>query len=1131
MTISIVQANSVRSLTDYVLREVKDHNQAWPRQRGLIIVPEYRKLSIERRYLEMEGTDNLMMSEVLSFNRLVYRLLDALGVITNDTLLPEGAAMLLRDILYNQRDKLSYFGVLRQNRRFLLEIEMIIGEMTRYGISAEQLERLEPTNETTRRKLLDTASIMRSRKRILRERGLMDSQSWMELACDRLDLAFDRDGGFKSSAGPTKTMRNRLAWLKRTHVWVTGFGENRNFTPLELSLLERLGRICRSLTITIVGTEFETKPAPDILHEQDAGQRTLLTLKRLFPRHDMIHLSPPVRPTERTDSNQLSDRVGTDGFPFAQLLECEDSLTASQWTAGKIRKLVEKGDYRYRDFAVAVANEQDYLPALKSTFRQAGVPLFLDEQRPLTHSPIGRMLNGALDLCLNGFTLDNVMGYLRCGLFEVEKESLDRFENLCLAAGLEHGYLFEDERFAVLKNNEPVPCAEELALRQVYVDPVRSLAGALRQPAPAARLCEHLRRLIDVVNVGELTDRLSEDLQKKNKMDDALLIVRSWNGVTDLLEQLELICGRQTMRLTEFRQIIRSGLDNLDAAVIPTSIDQVLAGPPERVLGGFPAVLFVLGAEDGSFPSAEYSEGLLKDTERTFLSEALSLDFPSVFRQKPSNDRFLVDQLTRLPEDRLYLLWQNEKRAASICMELAQTRETEKIAKEITSPFDVRLYSPVLARSRLLSLPEHLGPMTEDTLEDWRRVAVRCRDSDEAAYDDALRKMDSPHDIGPRQVLIEPDIVGGIFGTVARSGVTALEQYMGCSYAYFLRHVLGARERDEFDLRFSELGDFLHKVMEIAFARLMIEPDLRSEVLRDSKCFQGWIAELVSQAAADPAFEKAFSRPENRTSFGRRAGKIALYSLYGQVAESLTEGRLPVELEWKFGQDADARLDIGSTTLRMNLTGIVDRVDKLLDEPDKAFFVLDYKSGKKKVDDSMLWHGFDLQLPLYLQAWKNAHPHEIPGGAGYRKLSQQILTTRPDPAAPSDALIKSDGSDIALSTKGLSRLMRRAMSKATHCLESIAAGQFSINPSRPETSDYNPCRYCLAKGACGIESTEVEVELLQDVKQLAQMGEADSAADDRTDQTGRDAESQSPLEFLLQRDDERSKIEQEEAGG
>ena len=153
------------------------------------------------------------------------------------------------------------------------------------------------------------------------------------------------------------------------------------------------------------------------------------------------------------------------------------------------------------------------------------------------------------------------------------------------------------------------------------------------------------------------------------------------------------------MRLAEFRQLFLRP-DNLDAAVIPTSSPISARGFSERVGSGFPKVLFVPRAEDGSFPQRIF-EGLL-DTERTFLSGACP--YFDVFG-KTVNDRFLVDQLTRLPED-LYLLWQNEKGRLR-CMELAQARMLKNLQGDYLA-VDVRLYSPVLARLRLLSLPEHL---------------------------------------------------------------------------------------------------------------------------------------------------------------------------------------------------------------------------------------------------------------------------------------------------------------------------------------------------------------------------------------------------------------------------------------
>ena len=107
-----------------------------------------------------------------------------------------------------------------------------------------------------------------------------------------------------------------------------------------------------------------------------------------------------------------------------------------------------------------------------------------------------------------------------------------------------------------------------------------------------------------------------------------------------------------------------------------------------------------------------------------------------------------------------------------------------------------------------------------------------------------------------------------------------------------------------------------------------------SEVLRDAKRFQGWIDELISQVAADPAL-KTFSRPENRTCLEAEQVDRALM-LYGQVAESLTEA----VCRWSWNGSL-VRTDIVWISVRrhfMNLTGIIESCGfKLLDGRIRSF--------------------------------------------------------------------------------------------------------------------------------------------------------------------------------------------------
>ena len=548
MTISIVTGNAISSLTESVLKDVRNCSRLWPDRRGLIIVPEYRKLSVERQYLAMKDTGHLMMSEVLSFNRLAFRLLDELGVMTKATLGTEGAAMLLRRILFDHRQELRYFGTARQNRRFLLELERIIGELRRFGVTAERLEGLDPPHETMKRKFADVAVIMRAWEEALAAQNLTDGQSGLQLLCTSLDRCFDSRGVCVREPAPLRRLSKRLSWLNRTRIWVTGFGEDRNFTPLEFEILKRLGKIAESLTITVVQTAGE---AEQVLPEDAAGRRTLQSLTTLFPQAAQHRLPPaPTLPHPLAQASEEEQGI--------RLVECEEPLAALQWTAGTIARLTMAGTHRYRDFAVVIANRTDYLPELKAVFEQAGIPLFLDEPRLLTHLPVGRLLVGALDLALNGWNTDTVMYFLRCGLFDVSPEQLDRFENFCLEHGLERQYLFEDERFLIHDREGSHFYEDELDLRRNLLDPVRRFTDELKGAQTCAFFCSRLLRLLAELNCAERSEVLAEHLQSAGLLSEAAEVIRSWNGLLALVEQLAEICDEEPLDLSSFRQIIIS---------------------------------------------------------------------------------------------------------------------------------------------------------------------------------------------------------------------------------------------------------------------------------------------------------------------------------------------------------------------------------------------------------------------------------------------------------------------------------------------------------------------------------------------------------------------------------------------
>ena len=116
MPLKIIYGNNVETVTNAILQDVRRHSDLWPNQRGLIIVRENRKVLIERSYLLEQQADQLMMAEVLSFNRLAMRLLSEVGLFNDLTVNKELSAMIIRRIMYENAETLTYYGGLRYNR-------------------------------------------------------------------------------------------------------------------------------------------------------------------------------------------------------------------------------------------------------------------------------------------------------------------------------------------------------------------------------------------------------------------------------------------------------------------------------------------------------------------------------------------------------------------------------------------------------------------------------------------------------------------------------------------------------------------------------------------------------------------------------------------------------------------------------------------------------------------------------------------------------------------------------------------------------------------------------------------------------------------------------------------------------
>ena len=582
-------------MRSHVLREICALSSARPNQRVLLIVPEQTKMDMERDLLELSEHPGLMMAEVLSFRRLAWRLMSEVGRQPRRTIDRVGQGMLIHSILKAHKQDLHAFGHLADRPGFISQAAAALGDMRRCRIDAGQLAAAsaETDDKALRDKMADLSVLLSGYEESLAGSGLRDAEDDLARLGDLLDGLEhlpDKDWPWPQS---------RLEWIRSSHVWISGFAEIRDFTPQEDRILKALNRLCNQITLTVAADflPFDRSAAdagPDCFL---TGRKAVLRIMKEFPTvsHTKIEAAEsgvsaaiaagirengPFRPTGSKGWLKL---VRTDGI--------DDELT---WVAGEIRRLVQEDHYRYKNITLAVSDLPMYAPRLRAVFREYGLPLFLDTDRPVSGTPLIRFVLSLLDVGLYNWPQSLVMICLRTGLTPLDPDEIDCLENEILSRGISRqDRLFDDRRYS---------SPQAILSRDKALAPLRDVLGELRTSKVCAEKCRTLHRFLQSYGAKDRLEIHSVDLVASGESDLAVAQVLAWNELLRVLQQMTELDGDADMDLLTFRDLLATGLDSAGASVIPTAIDQVAVGDLQRAILRQPLILFVVGASADRLP-------------------------------------------------------------------------------------------------------------------------------------------------------------------------------------------------------------------------------------------------------------------------------------------------------------------------------------------------------------------------------------------------------------------------------------------------------------------------------------------------------------------------------------------------
>ena len=850
----------------------------------------------------------------------------------------------------------------------------MFSEFSEYNVTPEALREkagLLPEEDRLRRKLTDLTALY---------------EEFLRLVHERFDLAEEQLG----------VLRDTIPSWKAAPSVTIAFDGFTGFTPPQYEVIGALMQYAACVIFGFtVGSEYEPKDnkAPEDLFYMPtvAAEK----LKELAIRNGVEYREETVTGGEdpRPDALKYAEK-----HLFAVAEEPYEAMTEAirvirgrtfreeiRFAVREIERKVREG-CRYRELAVVTGDLAGYREELEIALREAGIPYFMDANKPVGHSALIRFVLDALWVVRDNFAYDAVYSFLKNPILTesgnelMTRDRIAELENFAAARGFrsrsgyakiwEGGY----KSFAA----ERLPFVNET--KDAAVTPLLRFADKMGKKPTVAERIEALRDLLEAYKADEVLLKTGRTVGEETGEALEKEYASLYRFLMDYLDRAADIIGELTLSTEFFEDLMRAGLATLELRRVPPTKDSLLVGNLTRTRLGNVRHLLVLGANEGNLPPVPASAGFLNDFERKTLKD-LNLSIAETAEETVCNARYYLYLLFNEPTESLTLSYATSKNNGEALNPAEILRSVQQLFPKIREENasggvfpEVSSESSALrelARAlRELRFPgEKADP---ETAEDAR--ALYQWFSERGDRDDALREIQKGLFYRYEKEVIPERTAEALFGEVIRGSVSRLECFATCPHWHFLNYGLCLNPRVVYEINRADLGSIAHKSIETFFHLLKEEGKAWEELTeKEQEELVARSVEKVTETYGNEIFGDS-ARNAFLVTRIRRLMKRTLWALAKQWQSGAFQ---KTESEVRF-EDADFSARHGSTA-KTALSGRIDRIDVAEDEGKVFVKIIDYKSSSKTIDFTDVYYGLQLQLLLYMQVALDREQKSIPG--------------------------------------------------------------------------------------------------------------------------------------------------------
>lgn len=1013
----------------------------------LLIVPEQSTTAAEKEIVKMHerhATDNI---DILSFNRLAYKVFDELEIVNPMILDDISKAMILRKLGSEHRDELKVWGGRFDRPGFIDNLKSMISELYLYGITAEDIRgRMPFSDRQLQNKMHDLCIIYEAFRNYISGRYVA-----LEEIPDIL----------------ASNIHNS-SLIKNSTIILDGFT---GFTPVQYRIIENF--LCSAKEVVITVSIGEDRDSSLFDMSRDMINRII----DLASRNGINHGQDTILKTDSFLEKHLLRYDGARGKlkdSELRIVHAVNSVSEASFVAADIQRLIKTKGYRYRDLAVVCSDISAAKTVLSHEFEQSGIPCYFDESVTVGENALVLMIEAALDIIRTDYSYESVIRFLKSGLVTDDEAMSDAMDNYMFECG-RRGYKRMSASWDYMPDDLKDIDREELnCYKNSILDKLEPLMVVFAQKkAEPCDIASALRGVLESNSVQEKLEMLAQEFGEKSDPERQ----REYSGVYEcinlLLENIETLLEGEKLSCEEFRDVFLAGAQQIKLGMIPSGTDRVTIGDITRSRLDGVRVLYVMGANDGSIPKLLSRGNVITDAEKEKLKSA-GFELSPTIKEDLLIQRYYLYRLLTKPSDQLVITYAGmdasgkELQPSYIINYLKGMYDNLEIeeAADIAELYDI---SAAVRRTG-----EMLRKLRVDgKSDDEKFISLYAYLIGDEKTRSRIELMTSAALYTYRHSFLSKESTDILYGDSLQGTISKLELFAECPYRYFASYGLGLKELEPFAFRAVDIGNIAHSALEKIFSHAQkLKIDLYS-VTEEAR--EALVHRCIEQAIMDDEPAK-YSDTAHNAYMVKRVERVVNRSLWGLLSEQDT-GFRPYELEWCFGNRDRLKateFDLGDGK-HMLLSGKIDRTDIRSNENDIDVRVIDYKSGSKTWNLGDVINGRELQITLYMAAVKELLEGRFTGS---NIVPQEMFYyTLRDPVVDSDDLEKMTLDEALLkqmkpagvsSSDEIEKLIPYVREKARGMGKSITDGNIRIEPSYKD-SQHNGCAYCKYKSVCGFD--------------------------------------------------------------